>query len=56
LRLQPGIGDGNDAFISELDRHVTALVYSTFFGGSLGAFAASIAVGVRGNGRDPQSR
>jgi hypothetical protein len=46
---QPLIGGGYDAFVTKLNASGTALVYSTFLGGTLDDFAGSIATDWCGN-------
>jgi hypothetical protein len=48
--LQPARGGlGNDAFVAKLDAAGSALVYSTYLGGTAGEIAYAIAVDVGGN-------
>jgi beta-propeller repeat-containing protein len=47
--LQAGFGGGNDAFVTKLNAAGSALVYSTYLGGSGGDFGAGIAVDGAGN-------
>src|SRR5215470_16498427 len=47
--LQPASGGGDDAFVAKLDPSGSALVYSTYFGGSALDEAHGIAVDTAGN-------
>jgi hypothetical protein len=47
--LQPTFGGGIDAFVSKLNPTGSALVYSTYLGGSAGDFGQAIAVDSSGN-------
>jgi hypothetical protein len=47
--LQPAKGAGHDAFVAKLNAAGSALVYSTFLGGSSDDFGASIAVDAEGS-------
>src|SRR6202158_5723645 len=47
--LQPTSGGGNDAFVTKLSATGSALVYSTYLGGTAGDSGNGIAVGAAGN-------
>jgi hypothetical protein len=47
--LQPAYGGGGDAFVSELNPSGSALVYSTYLGGSVDDWGYAIAVDTSGN-------
>ncbi len=47
--LQPALGGASDAFVAKLDPTGSALVYSTFLGGTLDDFGNGIAVDSLGN-------
>jgi len=47
--LQPGFGGGYDVFVSKLNAAGSALVYSTYLGGSDDDFGSGIAVDTTGN-------
>src|SRR5206468_9430526 len=42
--VQPGLGGGSDAFVTKIDAAGSALMYSTYLGGTHGDSAAGIAV------------
>jgi hypothetical protein len=47
--LQPALGGSSDAFVAKLDSTGSALIYSTYLGGSGDDFAEAIAVDASGN-------